>query len=89
MIHRSTDGYPVEIDRQFWNNDLRVVKITGVAVSQNAYADSGEIQTWHQTPAGRFDTMSGSLSHTGRLSRYYRGKDAQEFPPGMSFSEIR
>jgi hypothetical protein len=87
--HRSVDGYPVEVDKQFWNNDLRVVKVTEVAVHANAYSDTGETHTWHRTNQGSFDTLSGTMRPYGRLVRYFEGKDAEQYAPGASYSEIK
>jgi hypothetical protein len=86
--HKSVDGYPVEVDGQFWSNDLRVVKVTQVAAYANDYQGKAT-QTWHRTNQGDFDTLSGSLQPYGRLVRYYEGRDAEQFAPGASFSEIK
>ena len=86
--HYSVDGYPVEVDRQFWSNDLRVVKVTQVAVYSNDYQNGKATQTWHRTNQGDFDTLDGDLQRIGRLVRFFEGRDAEKFAPGASFSEI-
>lgn len=87
--HFSVDGFPIEVDAQYWNNDLRVVKITDVATHSNPYADTGETQTWHQTGAGQFDTLSGGLRRIGRLVRWFEGKDAATFAPGTYYGDVK
>jgi hypothetical protein len=87
-VHRSADGFPVEVGKRFWSNDLRVVEITQVAAYSNRYQELG-MQTWHKTTDGSFDTLDGSLQRIGRLVRYYDGRDAEKYAPGTNFSEIK
>lgn len=94
--HFSADSIPapITVGAKFWNNDLRVVVITEVAKQSNPWPDSDSIQTWHQTNAGRFDTMSGSLRRIGRLARYApvgysSGYDAEDHPVGTSYGDIK
>lgn len=87
--HYSGDGYPVKVGAHFWNNDMRVAEITEVAAHSNAYADTGEIQTWHQTQAGQFDTLSGTMRKWGRLYRYVEGKNAENYPAGTNYRDVK
>jgi len=84
-VHFSADNYPVYKGRKFWNNDLRVVTIVKVAAWANAYADTGETSTWHQTTRGAFDTLSGHMRPYGRLARFYQGRDAEELHDGAAY----
>lgn len=86
--HFSTDNYPVRVGAKFWNNDLRVCEITEVAVSSNDYP-GGYTQTWHQTNRSRFDTVTPFHPNLGRLSRYYGNRDAEQYPVGTSYSEVK
>ena len=90
--HYASDGTPVTVGAKFWSNDLRVVQVSEVASSSNAYADTGETQTWHQTGDGRFDTLSGALQPYGRLVRYFNGskgyKSAEDYPVGTSYNNL-
>jgi hypothetical protein len=75
----SCDSYPVVVGAKFWNNDMRVCQVTEIGCHSNAYADTGETQTWHQTGYGQFDTLSGSMQKFGRLVRHvYGSKGLQE-----------
>jgi hypothetical protein len=88
--HLSADGQPVVVDAQFWDNNLRVVRITQVAVRSNPYADTGSIQTWHAAePGGDTDTMSGGLAFCGRIARYFKGLDAESYPPGTDYADVK
>jgi spore coat protein U-like protein len=87
--HYSADNHPVTAGARFWDNNLRVVEITAVGDYSNAYADSGETQTWHDTTGGSADTLSGSLRRIGRLARYYGGKDAEDYPAGTNYAEVK
>lgn len=83
----SADGYPVTVGARFWDDNLRVVKITKVAAHSNSYAGTGETQTWHDTTDGMRDTLSGKMQRWGRLARFFEGKDAQSWPPGTSYPD--
>lgn len=85
--HKSADGYPVTEGALFWDNNLRVVKVTKVAAHDNKYADTGEVQTWHNTTGGTSDTLSGRMQQYGRLARYFEGRDAEKFEPGTNFKD--
>lgn len=88
--HRSADGYPVTVGAKFWNNDLRICRITAIGQqSRIPYADTGEFQTWHKHTDGISDTMTGYMRRYGRLARYCDGKDAENYEPGTDYSEIR
>lgn len=93
-IHLVSDGYPVTVGARFWSNDLRVVEVTKVADHSNAYSDTGEIQTWHDTTVGSADTLSGTLREYGRLTRFYphqparNSEDAADHPVGTSYSDL-
>jgi hypothetical protein len=95
MEHYSCDYQPIKVGAKFWNNDLRVVEVTEVAVNNNKYADSGCIQTWHRTTEGNgkgggdFDTLNGSMQPYGRLVRYYEQRDAEKYAPGTNFADIK
>ena len=90
-----TQPEPVEVGRKFWSNDLRVVQITELAVYANAYADTGCTQTWHRTTEGEdrrggdFDTLDGSMQPYGRLARRFEGKDAENYPPGTRYADVK
>lgn len=73
----------------FWDNNLRVVKVTETAVSSNDYGDTGVTQTWHETTGGRYDTLSGELYRFGRLARHYEGRDASAYPAGTSYNDVK
>jgi hypothetical protein len=85
----SVDGEPVTAGAKFWDNNLRVVEVTRVAAWDNKYADTGETQTWHDTTAGSSDTLSGAMHRWGRLVRRYGGKDAEDYPAGTNYSEVK
>ena len=87
--HRSSDGYLIEVGARFWDNDLRVLEITGVADHSTPYADTGEIQTWHRTTRGISDTLSGRLQAYGRMARRYEGLDASNYAPGTSYADAK
>jgi hypothetical protein len=88
----SCDGYPVVVGAKFWNNDMRVCQVTEIACHSNAYSDTGETQTWHQTGDGQFDTLSGSMQKFGRLVRHVYGskgyKNAEDYPVGTSYNNL-
>lgn len=84
----SADAWPVTVGAKFWDNNLRVVQVTEVAVDSNPYPD-GETQTWHQTTSGRVDTISGKLSRIGRLAREFEGLNAEKFKPGTDYRTAR
>jgi hypothetical protein len=53
-------------------------------------SDTGCTQTWHRTTDGHvFDTLSGSMEPYGRLVRYYKGRDASQYPVGTNYSEVK
>lgn len=85
----SVDGYPVEVGTKYWSNDLRVVVITQVAAFSNDYQNGRATQTWHKTNQGSFDTLDGQLQSIGRLVRYYGGKDAEQYPVGTEYADIK
>lgn len=85
----SVDGFPVGVGGRFWNNDLQVVEVREVAVSSNAYADTGETQTWHRTTSGSSDTLSGRLQPYGRLVKVFEGLDASRFPAGTRYADVK
>lgn len=87
--HVSVDGYPVEVGKRFWDNDLKVVEITVVATNSNPYSDTGWTQTWHKHTGGISDTLSGYGAKWGRLARYFEGRDAEQHEPGTKFSDIK
>jgi hypothetical protein len=87
--HFSTDGQPVTVGAKFWDNNLRVVQMTEIACHSNAYADTGETQTWHQTGDGQFDTLSGTMQPYGRLARRFEGKDAENYAPGTNYRDVK
>lgn len=87
--YRSVDGQPVTVGAKFWDNNLRVEQVTEVATSSNAYADTGEVQTWHRTTGGSSDTLTGRLQPYGRLVRVFEGLDAERFPPGTEYRSVR
>jgi len=89
FVHKSADGYPVEVGRKFWDNDLRVVQITELGTRSQAYADTGEFATWHKHTRGISDTLTGSMQRIGRLVRRYEGYDAENYEPGKSFLDVR
>lgn len=88
MQHLSADGYPITLGARFWDNDLKVLAITGVADHSNDYADTGCVQTWHRTTRGISDTMSGHMQKYGRMARFFRGKDAEDYDPGTNYADI-
>ena len=88
MVHLSCDRQPVTAGARFWDNNLRVVEITGVATSVNKHEPSGCTQTWHETTDGISDTMDGHMLPYGRLARYYEDADAEKYPPGTNHSEL-
>ena len=88
-VHYSVDAYPVTVGAKFWNNDLRVVTITKVAAWDNKYSDTGEVQTWHNTDKGSFDTLSGTMMPYGRLVRFYGSRNAELFPSGTDYSSVK
>jgi len=89
------EGFPVTVGAQFWSNDLRVVKVTELARHQNAYSDTGCVQTWHETTegdggrGGSFDTLSGAMRQYGRLARWFEGKNAEDYAPGTQYADIK
>lgn len=87
--HRSADGYPVEVGKHFWTNDLRVAVITELGTRPQLWQGGPETQTWHEHTDGISDTMTGSLQRFGRLARYFEGKDAEQFPAGTNYSEVK
>jgi len=84
----SADGYPVWPGKKFWNNDLRVCQVTGLAAYSNDYQRQAT-QTWHQTTHGSFDTLDGYLQYIGRLTRHYEGKDAEDFETGTNYKDVK
>jgi hypothetical protein len=84
----SADGYPVTAGARFWDNSLRVVGVTRVFTSSNAYPED-TVQTWHGTTGGQADTLSGGMRKWGRLARFFEGLDAEEYPPGTRFADVR
>jgi hypothetical protein len=89
FVHRSVDGYPVEVGKKFWDNDLRVVQITELGTRSQEYQDSGCYATWHKHTRGISDTLTGHLQGIGRLVRYYERRDAEDYEPGTSFLDIK
>lgn len=87
--HYSADAYPVTAGAKFWDNNLRVVEVTRAAAHSNAYADTGETQTWHGTTGGSSDTLTGALRPYGRLTRFFEGLDAERFPAGTNYRDAR
>lgn len=87
--HFSVDSQPVTAGAKFWDNNLRVVQVTGVAEHSNPYADTGETQTWHDTTGGSSDTLTGTMRPYGRLVRRYEGKDAEDYAPGTNYSDVK
>jgi hypothetical protein len=87
--HYSCDYQLIKVGAKFWSNDLRVVEVTEVAKSDNKYSDTGCIQTWHKTTDGIFDTLNGSMQPYGRLVRYYMQVDAEKYPTGTNYSDIK
>jgi hypothetical protein len=85
----SVDNVLIEVGAKFWDNNLQVVQITEVATHSNAYADTGEIQTWHNHTRGSSDTLTGRLRQIGRLVRYFEGKNATDYPNGTSYNDIK
>jgi hypothetical protein len=85
----SADGYAVTIGARFWDNNLRVVEVTQTDVARNAYSDTGETQTWHDTTSGWVDTLSGRLYQFGRMARHFEGRDASDYPVGTSYAAIK
>jgi len=96
MEHRSADFHPVEVGRRFWNSDLRVVEVLELAndLHTNDYQGKAK-QSWHRVDEGdgrtmgRFDTLDGGLTHIGRLARYYKGKDAEQYEPGTNYRDVK
>ena len=89
-VHFSCDNFPVTIGARFWNNDMRVVMVTTVARSSNDYQRGRATQTWHDTQdGGMFDTLDGSMRPYGRLVRYLDGKDAEDYPAGTEYRDIK
>jgi len=87
--HFSCDNQPVTIGARFWSNDMRVVMITTVARTSNPYQDRCT-QTWHDTAdGGMFDTLDGDMRPHGRLVRYLDGKDAENYPAGTNYADIK
>jgi hypothetical protein len=88
--HRSADNYPVTVGAKFWNNNLRVVQITAIGTQDTReYADTGEYATWHKHTGGSSDTLTGHMQKYGRLTRHYVGKDAENYPNGTDYSDIK
>lgn len=87
--HLSADGYPIEKGGLYWDNNLRVVRVESVADFSNAYADTGETQTWHHTTGGDADSLSGHLHPYGRLARYFEGRAASAYAPGTDYNKIK
>jgi hypothetical protein len=87
--HFSTDGFPVTEGAKFWDNDLRVVQVTRVAAHSNRYADTGEIQTWHNTTSGSSDTLTGTMQPYGRLAHVFEGLDADDYPVGTAYASVK
>lgn len=79
----------MEVGRHFWTNDLRVAVITELGTRSQAYADTGEFATWHKHTDGSSDTLTGSMQRYGRLARYFEGKDAEKYPAGTNYSEVK
>lgn len=88
MEHFSVDRQPILLGRKFWNNDLRVCVITQIAAHSNDYP-GGYTQTWHDTTHGQFDTVTPHHDNLGRLVRWYGGKDANNYPAGTNYADIR
>jgi hypothetical protein len=90
--HYSADAHPITIGAKFWDNNMRVVQITGVAVDSNPYTDDGTVQTWHQTGAGMYDTLSGDSHPWGRLARFdpfTHRRDAEDYPAGTQYADVK
>jgi hypothetical protein len=87
--HFSADGYPVTEGRHFWTNDLRVAEITEVGKDRRLYADTGEYSTWHKHTDGSSDTLTGRMRQFGRLARFFGGLDAEEFPAGTDYKDVK
>jgi hypothetical protein len=86
----SADGYPVEVGKKFWDNDLRVVQILQVAyIPARPYSDTGETSTWHKHTGGSSDTLTGYMRQYGRLARYFEGKDAEKFDNGTQYADTK
>jgi hypothetical protein len=90
MEHFSADNYPVTVGAKFWTNDLRVCKITEIGTQDTRpYADTGEFSTWHQHTDGSSDTMTGHMRKFGRLARYFEGRDAENYPAGTNYADVK
>jgi len=86
----SADNCPVVVGAKFWNNDLRVCRVTRLeAIPARPYSDTGETSTWHDTTHGMFDTLTGHMRQYGRLARWFQGEDAERYEPGTSYADIK
>lgn len=86
---RSADGYPVEVGKKFWDNDLQVVQITELAERGQMYSDTGESAWWHHHTRGISDTLTGTMQKFGRLGRYFEGLDAEKYEPGTKYADVK
>ena len=89
QAHYACDGTPVTVGAKFWDNNLRVVQITEIAAHSNEYADTGEIQTWHKHTGGSSDTLTGTMQPYGRLVRRFAGLDAEAYPVGTEYRNVK
>jgi hypothetical protein len=87
--HYSVDDEPIVVGARFWSNDLRVVTVTEVAKHSNVYSDTGETQIWHRTTGGSFDSLTGKMRPYGRLVRVFEGKDAEQYPDGTEYRDVK
>jgi hypothetical protein len=94
VTHFSADGYPVEVGKRFWTNDLRVAEITEIGTQETRpYSDTGEYSTWHKHTDGSSDTLTGHMQQFGRLARFtppdLKRLDAEDFEPGTNYSDVK
>jgi hypothetical protein len=76
QTHMTADGYPITVGEWYWDNDLKVVQITAVAVDFTPYPECGT-QVWHKHTRGMSDSLT-DRPDIGRLAKYWRGKPASE-----------
>ncbi len=87
--HYSADNRPVIVGARFWTNDLRVAQITELGTRAQAYSDTGEFATWHKHTDGISDTLTGRMRQYGRLARFFEGKDAEKYPNGTNYADVK
>lgn len=86
--HFSADTHPILPGRKFWDKNLRVVTVTATGVHSNAYPGMTD-QTWHRTTGGEADSYAGIDRKWGGLAKWFEGRNADDYPDGTEYADIK